>query len=212
MIGHQHPDDIGARHHLAPALGKALAADRFDLHHELPLLDAVRVVLRVGVVAADDGPDFLVALPAQEHAAQRRACHGSENTDLCRKQHALARDHDVDVLHVRSVLQAQQHGFAGRLSDRIHDVGDGAAFEQALLDPASEYGHPNRRPEFSGLRRVVEVAEIEQALEQHGGARLRQLECAGDLADGGSALLLPEILQDGQSPLGGFDGRPGRCC
>ena len=170
----------------------------------------MRIAVRVGIIPAHNGPDLVVALSRQQHTAERRTSHWPLNTDLRRELDEVARRYDVHILHGRTVLLPEQHGLAGRLAQQVHDVGQRVTLQHTPLDPVAEYGDTVGRTEFARLTRVLEIAEMLKALEQHGGAGLRQLQRSRDFADRSRALPITEELQDSERPFGRFDRRPPR--
>src|SRR5262245_35503174 len=113
----------------------------------------------------------------------------------------------AQILDVEIVLHREPDRLAGLLVELLHQVEDRSARHHVLGDPRPDRRELQRRQIGAALAVVVEVAQHDQALEQHRGARLRIAEPLRDLLQRKRLAALVEELEDLEDAGGGFDGR-----
>src|SRR5260370_36342254 len=77
----------------------------------------------------------------------------------------------------------------------LHDVCNAFVAETGTLDPVAEQRNPIARQEAPRLCVVFEIVERNEALQQNGGARLRNSKRSGYLRHGCGGIRAPEIRQ-----------------
>ena len=159
---------------------------------------------RLGVRAADQRPDLGLRAVGEQRGAGRRPDDEAARPGRDVEAHGGARLQDVDVLREDRVARGEDHRAARALRQVLEHAHEAAVAHRPLVEPRAEERHTGRRQEAAARRVVVEVAEPDEALQEHRRRRLRDLQPLGDLGDPGLALDLVEHLQDLEHPSGGL--------
>jgi hypothetical protein len=100
------------------------------------------------------------------------------------------------VLQVDVVLGAQEHAFAGRRVQVVQRVDHLPGAEHDARNPVPQRGQFRGREVIARAPVEIQITQIDQRLEHHGGARLRVAEIARHLRHRARLLRQLEVFED----------------